>query len=108
MGNRRLERHDHYIISDDILGVLQIIVVIGCSLIEAFGTSWKISFAYGLLLSVLFSFLAVIFTLQFEDFAPDLYELEFSGLKFELVSYIAAAYRVLALFMWKQTLMAAY
>ena len=78
-------------------------------IIEGFGGSWKISFGIGLLLSVCFSWLAVQYTLFAESYGFPEYEWEIvSGMSFGLVSYIASAYRVVSLFMWKQTLMAAY
>merc|ERR1712113_276817 len=85
-----------------------VLVVVAVSMLEAFpGLSWKKQCGFAMVLSCGFSYQALTYTLSYA--ADNEYELElWPGASFGLVSYIAAAYRVLSLFMWKQTLMAIY
>jgi len=96
-------------ILEDLILILDIMAVIVASLIEGFGASWKICFGMGLLMSCIFTWFALQFTLFLEGFGYNEYYLELlPGMSFGLLSYIASALRVLSLFMWKQTLMAIY
>lgn len=88
-----------------------VISVIAVSLIEGYATSWRVSFGVGLFLSLLTSTLAVRFTFLSEYIGLEEVQLEIipgSGMYFELLAYVGSAMRIIALFMWKQTLMSAY
>ena len=87
--------------------VLVVFTVIFASLIEGYGTSWRFSFGFGLLISTTFSLKALGMTFNILSLEERQFEL-WPGASFELVAFMASAARVLSLFLWKQTLMAAY
>merc|ERR1712217_378270 len=88
----------NWVIMEDLISILEVMAVILASSIEGFGTSWKVSFGLGLLMSCIFTWLAVQFTLFFESFGYEEYYIEpMPGMSFGLLSYIASALRVLSL-----------
>ena len=106
---RRNESFLYAEITYDLIGIVMTLFVVEASLIEGYGVSWKASFLFGLLLSTIFSWRSITFTwLADEDLYPER-ELElWSGMSIGLMSYMAGSYRVLSLFLWKQTIFAAW
>ena len=77
------------------------------SLIEGYHGNWKVTFIFGLITSLACSLAAILWT--FNVIYSEEQELElWSGYYIGLNEWIASCWRVVALFLWKQTLMAAY
>ena len=85
--------------------VLITFIVIVFSLFEGYQISWKFKFAFGLVISLLITLQAVRFTVWYEE--PE-YFVKLGSVNFGLLAYFASCYRVLSLFLWKQTIMAAW
>lgn len=96
----------------ELSAVAVVFLIINLSLFEGYHGNWKFSFIFGFIISSITSFMAIGFT-----FGPSLHlfklpprsEFElWSGVSVELVTLIGHCFRVLSLFLWRQTLMAAY
>ena len=103
---RLLDYSSNEIMFWDMFSVVFIFVIIAGSLVEGYAVSFKMSFGVALVMSIISSFFAVQYTLfpGEEEKAIELW----SGASFGLLSWIGSAYRVMSLFLWKQTIMAAY
>lgn len=88
-------------------GVIMILLIVNLSLIEGFHGNWKYSFASGLLVSLISSTIAFLFTFDLVGFGDVQLEL-WPGSSFAMIPFIASCMRVVSLFLWKQTVMAAY
>ena len=86
------------------IALLNVIVV---SLMEGLpNNNYRVSSILALLISIIFSWMAVQWTFLYESFGFEEYELElWDGASFGLLSWAGAAFRVLSLFFWKQTIM---
>ena len=91
----------------DLNFVLIVLLIVNVSLIEGYHGNWKVTFIFGLIVSLIFSWCAVLWTLNPYAFKEQQFEL-WSGYSIGLQEWMASCYRVLSLFLWKQTLMAAY
>ena len=87
--------------------VQSILFVITLSIIEGYRGNWKVAFIFGLIASLVFSWRAVGHTFNLYDLGDTDLEL-WPGYFIGLHEWLASCYRVLSLFTWKQTLMAAY
>ena len=103
---RQFAYHSNEIRFKDMLLAISVFMVVAGSLIEGYAVGWKSCFGFGLLLSLFFSHYAIHYTLLFD--AEEKYFEVMEGVSFGLLAWIGSAYRVLSLFLWKQTLMAAY
>ena len=84
-----------------------VLVICNVSLIEGYHGNWKVAFIFGLIMSLVFSWGAV--ANSFNTNNSEEHELElWPGYSIVLNEWIASCFRVLSLFLWKQTLMAAY
>lgn len=90
-----------------VAGTFVVLIIVTVSLIEGLHGNWKVSFIFGLIVSLAFSFVAFIRTVNLDNIPEQELELWF-GLSINLNELQASCYRVLSLFLWKQTLMAAY
>lgn len=91
----------------DIAVTVNVLVIIYPSLIEGLHGNWKATFMLGLLLSLFYSLAAILATFNTTGVEEKYLELWF-GFSIGLYDLSASCYRVLSLFLWKQTLMAAY
>lgn len=87
--------------------VINILLIINLALIEGFHGNWKVSFIFGLIVSLSYSFAAILVTFDVFDLEAQELDLWF-GFTINLIELLGSCYRVLSLFLWKQTLMAAY
>merc|ERR1711879_368262 len=89
----------------EVNAVVVVLFMINISLIEGWNGSWKMSFGLGLIMAIIFSWGAFDFTMGvYEEMYIELW----SGVSIELIGFMASCYRVISLFLWKQTLMAVY
>ena len=103
---RCLDFDKNRIIWIDLSSVLITFIVFVFSLIEGYYVSWKVIFGFGLIMSIIFSLQAIRFTMFYDE--PEQYIKVFPGVKFGLLAYFSEAYRVLSIFLWKQTIMSAW
>lgn len=95
------------IMTADVGAITLVFIIVMVSLIEGYAVSWKLSFCLGLVMSSFASYRAIQLTL-FTDKSDEV-AIELSmGITFEIMAFYASSMRVLSLFLWKQTLMAAY
>ena len=81
-------------------------IIVSVSFVEGYYVSWKFAFLFGLSLSVMSSHYAIKYTLGWDG---DEHQFElWEGASFGMLGFIASCYRVLSLFLWKQTLMTVY
>ena len=105
---RRTEHTVQEEIIEDLIGIMLVFVIVCVSLVEGYHASWKASFAFGLLLSVIFTWRSLNLSWLAGDRWPEREWELWSGMSIGLVSYMSGSLRVISLFFWKQTLMAAY
>lgn len=97
---------DVWLATIKISAVGNVLLVMNLSLIEGHHGNWKVSFIFGLVVSLAYSWAAFIATF---DKSTEIKYLElWFGFSIGLNGLQASCYRVLSLFLWKQTLMAAY
>ena len=86
---------------------ITVLCITNLAVIEGHHGNWKISFMFGLIMSLVISTVAVLFTFGVYGHGGRQLELWF-GLSLNLVELMGSCLQVLSLFLWKQTLMAAY
>eukprot|EP01083_Nonionella_stella_P116107 344759_1 len=103
---RRAGYHVNEIVYIDLSAVMITQIIIYFSLMEGFNVSWKTMFALGIIVSCIVSLQAARFTIWFDG--EEQYIRIFEGVKFGLIGYFAVSLQVLSIFLWKQTIMAAW
>ena len=89
------------------LGTVQsVLLIANIALIDGHHGKWKVAFIFGLLMSCWYSWFAVEFTFNISGYEEQ--ELQMFGMSINLNEWMGSCARVLSLFLWKQTLMAAY
>ena len=94
------------VIAWDMQSFMFVLVIIAVSFVEGYHVSWKTAFAFGLALSLITSYYAVLYTLMWD--LPEQELQAWEGGSFGMIEFIGSSYRVMSLFLWKQTLMTAY
>ena len=98
---------DKWLVINTILRVLEVLAVILFSILDGLQWPLKSKFIIGFLMACNYSIYAIVGTLFWEDKSQTVIQIT-DTMKFKLLSMTVSVYRVLAIFIWKQTILSVW